>query len=128
MAKRKPRKTVKQDIRRSSSLKIPYDQDIPVLDFLKDYNIDTGGGLSECLNDLIYRIESGYFFLWEAIIRDEQGLPLTEKQQEALDEIISFSEDEDYPILYVDELPRPSEPWYEILSASLRISISEIEF
>ena len=95
--------------------KIPHKQDIPVYDFFEDHSLDTTLRLGQSLEDLIYCIKGGYFFLWEAIVCDEQGLPITEKQQEALDEIISFSEDEDEPILYINEFARPSEPWYEII-------------
>jgi len=68
------------------------------------------------LDDLLNCLQDGYFLRWEAVIRNEQGLPLTKKQQKAFDEIINFSdEDEDGPILHIDEIPRPSEPWYETL-------------
>ncbi len=60
-------------------------------------------------------MEEGYFLQWEAVVRYEQGLPLTKSQEKAFYKIISLSEDEDDPILYIDEMPRPSEPWYEIV-------------
>ncbi len=44
-------------------------------------------------------IKEGYFLRWEAVVRDEQGLPLSEKQQEALDGLLDFGDD-DTPILY----------------------------
>lgn len=95
--------------------KIPYNQDIPVYDFLEDHDLDTEWGFGECLDNLIFGIEGGNFLRWEAVVRNEQGLPLTKKQQEALDELISFSDDEDELILYIDEMARPSEPWYETI-------------
>ncbi len=93
---------------------IPYSQDIPVYNVLEYYDINTDDGLSECLHDLMHCMEDGYYLRWEAVVRNEQGSPLSEMQEEALDEIINFTdEDEDEPILYIDEIPRPNEPWYE---------------
>jgi hypothetical protein len=117
----KPKKSVKELIKKSSPSKISNKPDIPAIpvdDFLKDYNLNKTWDLAECIDNLMYRIKNGYFLQWEAVVRDEQGLPLSEKQQEALDDLLSFSEDEDeydedVPILYIDERPRPSEPWYE---------------
>ena len=53
---------------------------------------------------------------WEAVVCDELGLPLTARQEEALGDLLSFSDDSaDDRTLYIDEIPRPSEPWYEIV-------------
>ena len=38
-------------------------------------------------------------------------MTLNKEQQKTLDQLIGF---EDEPILYIDEIPRPSDPWYEI--------------
>ena len=65
--------------------------------------------------DFIHSIEDGYFLQWEAVVREEKGLPLSKKQQEALSQLISFEDEDDETILYIDEIPRPCEPWYEIL-------------
>ncbi|MBC8275535.1 MAG: hypothetical protein H8E40_11295, partial [Chloroflexi bacterium] len=70
-------------------------------------------GVGLCLEDLIHSMEGGEFLRWEAVVRDEQGLPLTAKQSEALDELLSFSDDDS--VHYIDGLPRPSESWYEIV-------------
>ncbi len=113
--KKKSNNIGKNDIMKTPFPKIPYNQDIPVYDFLKDHDLDTEWGLGECLDNLISSIEGGDFLRWEAVVRNEQGLPLTKKQQEALDEIISFSDDEDELILYIDEMARPCEPWYETI-------------
>ena len=67
------------------------------------------------LEDLIHSIEDGCFLQWEAVVRKEKALPLNKEQQEALDQLISFEDEDDAPILYIDEIPRPSEPWYEIM-------------
>ena len=126
MAKRKKQKTPKMTKKSSNPgtkkpreapiSKIPPYQDLPVYDYLKDYNLNTDWGVAACIDELIFSLEEGYFFRWEAVVCQEQGLTLTKKQQEALAELINFSDDEDELILYIDELPRPSEPWYEILN------------
>jgi hypothetical protein len=46
----------------------------------------------------------------------EQGLRLTRQQRAALNELFSFNDAEDDEILYINETPRPSEPWYSILN------------
>jgi len=91
------------------------ERDIPVYDYLEDCNFKSEDQLGECLDILIRDISRGYFFLWEAVVQAEQGESLTSKQEEALDELISFSDDYDDLILYIDGTPRPSEPWYEIV-------------
>jgi hypothetical protein len=88
--------------------------DVPTHDFFKDLNLDDQGELNEALEQLIFEIKSGYFLCWEAVVREEQGLPLSKTQKEALVNLISFHNENDERILYIDELPRPSEPWYEI--------------
>ncbi len=126
MAKRKKQKTPKmtkkssnpgtKELKEVPISKIPPPQDLPVYDYLKDYDLNTDWGVAVCLDDLIISLEEGYFFRWEAVVCQEQGLTLTKKQQEALAELINFSDDEDELILYINELPRPSQPWYEIIN------------
>ena len=109
--------------------KVPEKRDIPVDDFLASYNLDAEWGLGECLDHLMSSIKRKYFHRWEAVVLQEQGLPLTEDQQDLLDELITFYDEDDYededeekeaePILYIDEMPRPSEPWYETLNKVL---------
>lgn len=77
-------------------------------------DLDDPAYIDEALDNLIDDIRTGYFLQWEAVIRQERGLPLTMKQKKALSDLISFSDEEDERILYIDGMPRPSEPWYEI--------------
>jgi len=44
----------------------------------------------------------------------EQGLPLTKKQKKALDTLLYLGNEDKERILYINEIPRPKEPWYEI--------------
>jgi hypothetical protein len=50
------------------------------------------------------------------VVCEEQGLPLTAQQKKALGSLINFSENGDDQIHYLNEIPRPSEPWYIILN------------
>jgi len=126
MAKKQEKKPIKKKIKSPKIDKksivetvpplLPYSQDIPVYDVLEDYDINTDSGLSGCLYDLMHCMENRYYLTWEAVVRNELGLPLSQKQEEAFDELLNFTdEDEDEPILYIDEIPRPIEPWYETL-------------
>jgi hypothetical protein len=58
----------------------------------------------------VYWLESGRYATWEAAIREEQGLALTSAQSARLEHLMG---DDDQPMLWLDELGRPSEPWYE---------------
>ena len=65
---------------------------------------------------MLFSIEEGDFLRWEAVVCDELGLPLTARQEEALGDLLNFSDEADEDrILYINEIPRPSEPWYEIV-------------
>ena len=67
------------------------------------------------MNILIHDLESDYFLTWEAVVCEEEGFPLTKKQKKALRNLINFSDEwEDERILHINEIPRPSELWYEI--------------
>ena len=87
-------------------------KDVPVYSFTDGYDLNSIFVLGECVDDLIFSIEKGYFLTWEAVVRVEQNLPLSEKQEDALKDLLNFSDDESQ-ILYIDEIPRPAEPWYE---------------
>jgi len=89
--------------------------EIPTYDFLEDCGFYTSFDLSTCIDSLISCIEDGYFLRWEAVECSERNLPFTREQEEALDELISFSDEDDGPILYINGLARPNEPWYEML-------------
>ncbi len=93
-----------------------FSPEVPTYDFFEHRNPDDEGDLGEVLHDVVFWVEEGYFLRWEAIVCDELGLPLTARQAEALGELLSFSEDPaDDRILYIDEIPRPDVPWYEIV-------------
>ena len=72
--------------------------------------------MEEAVEDFIYKMEKDDFLAWEAVMAEEQGLPLTEKQEAALGELLDFSDGGDNRVLYIDEIPRPIEPWHVILN------------
>ncbi len=85
--------------------------EIPTTDFFEDYDLNEPSELSKAVNDFIFALKSDYFLRWEAIEKKEQELPLTEAQTEIL---AVFTEKVSEPIFYINDLARPSEPWYEI--------------
>lgn len=109
MAKRKRKKS-----KRAVQSRVHFDPSVPTYNYLEHIDLDDPGHIDEALDNLIHGIKTGYFLQWEAVVCQEQGLPLTKKQEKALASLISFSDVDDDRIWYIDELPRPTEPWYEI--------------
>ncbi len=86
----------------------------PEDDVLEGLDLDEQGDLMEAVHILEDMLERGTFLQWEAVVREERGLPLSEAQEHALEGLVDFSDDdEDEPILYIDDCARPTEPWYE---------------
>ena len=50
-----------------------------------------------------------------------EGLPLTAGQKKALSGLLNFNDEEDDEILYIDQIPRPCEPWHVILNKVVRL-------
>jgi hypothetical protein len=93
-----------------------FDPDIPTHDFLEEGPLDDTWNLQQAVENFVSWVEEGQFLTWEAVVCDEQGLPLTAGQKKASRSLLSFNDEEDDQILYIDEIPRPSEPWYVILN------------
>jgi hypothetical protein len=93
------------------------DPEVPTYDFFEHRNLSDHGQLERLLDDLIFELENEDFLRWEAVIRKEHDLALSKAHKEALSELLSFNDDEEdnERILYIDELPRPSLPWHEIV-------------
>ena len=91
-------------------------QSIPTEDYLSCCNLNEPWGIEEALDGFIYDIEQGYFLEWQAVVQQERGLPLTDEQKAALDELMDFNDDiDDNSILYINDRSRPSKQWYEIV-------------
>jgi hypothetical protein len=111
---RKRRRRRSQRSKRTAQNQVSLDANVPTQDFFEHINLDDPGDLDKALNNLVFDLKAGYFLQWEAVVRQEQGLRLTKAQNKALSSLISFSDEEDDRILYIDEIARPSERWYEI--------------
>ncbi|MCE9567739.1 MAG: hypothetical protein K8U57_37540 [Planctomycetes bacterium] len=93
-----------------------FDPNIPTSDFFEAGSLDDSGNLQEAVENFLFALEQGHFLTWEAVVCEEQGLPLTSLQQQALDSLLSSGDPDDDQVLYLDGLPRPSEPWHVILN------------
>lgn len=93
-----------------------FDPDIPTHDFLEDGPLDDTWNLQQAVENFVWWLEEDQLLTWEAVVCEEQGLPLTAAQQKALRSLLSFNDEGDDQILYIDEMPRPSEPWHVILN------------
>jgi hypothetical protein len=110
-----PRKTKKPPAR-PAQMRWLFDADIPTRDFFEQGSLHDAWNLQEAVENFVYELETGNFLTWEAVVCEEQGLPLTAEQKRALSGLISFNEAVDDQVLYLDEIPRPSKPWYVILN------------
>jgi hypothetical protein len=99
-----------------ASMRWEFDPDIPTHDFLEDGPPADTWKLQEAVENFVWWLETDQFLTWEAVVCQEQGLPLTAGQKKALGGLLSFNDEEDDQVLYIDETPRPSEPWHTILN------------
>ena len=98
----------------TTQLQWHFDSDLPVNDFFKKIDLNEPGDIDQAVNFLIDGIKSGYYLQWEAVMHQEQGLALAKKQNKSLGDLLNFGDEEEDRHLYIDEIPRPNEPWYEI--------------
>jgi hypothetical protein len=93
-----------------------FDPDVPTYDLFEHRSPDDPADRDEIIEEVIESLERGEFLVWEAVVSDELGLPLTARQEEVLGDLLNFGDETvEERILYIDEIPRPSEPWYEIV-------------
>ncbi len=98
-----------------------FDPDVPTSDFFDGIDLATEWGLQEAVENFLYEMEHHQFHAWEGVICEEQGLPATPEQAQARDALVSFgpADNEDPSleprVLYINEIARPAEPWYETL-------------
>jgi hypothetical protein len=90
--------------------------DIPTHDFFEERNLNELWDLQEAVDNFVSMINDGTFLTWEAVACEEQGIPLTPRLTKTLDGLLNFNDEEDDGILYIDEIPRPSEPWHVIVN------------
>ncbi len=87
-------------------------KNVPYSDFY-DEEIKSDFKLQEHLEDFVYSMETDYFRMWEAVEKEEDNKELSERERNILDGLISF-DDYDGPILYINEIARPTKSWYEV--------------
>ncbi len=113
-------KQMKQKKKPAARTKAPirweFDPDIPTLDFFEEGPLDKTWNLQEAVDRFVYWLEEDRFLIWEAVVCEEQGITLTPKQKKLLGSLLDFNDEGDDQILYIDEVPRPSEPWHIILN------------
>lgn len=106
----------KTRVAQPSRMNWTFDSTIPTDDFFGGQSLDNSGDLQETVENFVFKMEEGGFLAWEAVVCHEQGLPLTDQQEVVLDDLISFDDSDDDQILYINEIPRPSESWHVILN------------
>jgi hypothetical protein len=111
-----PGKKKKQPSPKPAPIRWEFGPDIPTHDFLEEGPLHDPWNLQQAVENFVSWVEEGQFLTWEAVVCQEQGLPLTAAQQKALAGLLNFNDEGDDEILYIDEIPRPSEPWYVILN------------
>ena len=110
------RKKKKQPAPKPAPMRWEFDPDVPTHDFFETGPLEDSWNLQQAVGDFVWWVEEGQFLAWEAVVCEEQGLPLTAGQRKAIGSLLSFNDGEDDEVLYIDEVPRPSEPWYVILN------------
>src|SRR5262249_16145107 len=106
------RKKKKPAAQKPVQMRWEFDPDIPTHDFLEEGPLDDTWNLQEAVENFVSWVEEGQFLTWEAVVCEEQGLPLTAGQKKALSSLLSFNDEDDDHTPYIDQVPRPSEPWY----------------
>jgi HEAT repeat protein len=93
-----------------------FEADVPTTDFFEARDLDQPEAVVEALEDFVWRMTEDQFRTWEAVIRQEQGLNNTLFLDELADDLLDFDTDHaDDRVLYINDIPRYSEPWYAIL-------------
>ncbi len=110
------KKKKKRAARQPAPLRWSFDSSIPTEDFFEGQPLTDIWNLQEAVDNFVYWLEEDRFLTWEAVACEEQGLPLTAQQEKLLNSLLHFGDAEDAQILYINELARPSEPWYVILN------------
>lgn len=96
-----------------SDLVWTFPPDVPTRDLLRTYDLSDMGCMGMLLDDLVWLLERKEFQTWEAVVRQEHGLPLSRMHSDLLVRLLDFSDEPGQSrILYIDSLPRPKEPWY----------------
>lgn len=113
---RKKKRPAQNSVPNPATLSWVFDASIPTESFFENRNLEGMWDRQEAVENFIYRLETGRFLMWEAVVCHERNLPLTARQMDAVADLVNFGDPDDDQIHYIDERPRPSEPWYVILN------------
>jgi hypothetical protein len=93
-----------------------FSPDVPTYNCFQHQDVRNEGDREWLVNDLIDALERGDFLRWEAVVCQELGLPLTERQRRAVADLLNFGDETDEDrVLYIDGIARPDRLWYEIV-------------
>lgn len=106
----------KPTARQAVQIRWKFDPDIPTYDYFESGSLDEMWNLQEAVYGFVVWLKEDHFLAWEAVVCDEQDIPLSAKQKKALASLLNFNDGEVDQILYIDGIARPSEPWHEILA------------
>lgn len=107
---------------RSARPRWVFDSDVPTHEYFSLDSLDEMWNLQEAVAGFVYELEQGRLQLWEAVACQEQGLPLTARQHAALNDLVSFGDDDEDEddgegcILQIDGIERPSVSWDVMLN------------
>jgi hypothetical protein len=101
---------------KAAQMRWTFGPDIPTHDFFESGSLDDMWNLQEAADSFVHWLEEDRFLIWEAVACEEQGIRLTPRQKKAFGGLLNFNDEEEDQILFIDEIPRPSEPWHVILN------------
>jgi hypothetical protein len=98
--------------KKNTPVHIPWEfpSHVPTSDFFEGRRPTDHGDLDYILDDFIDGMERKEFLAWEAVACEERGIHLSKPHKDVLANLYGGNDE----ILYIDESPRPSLPWYEI--------------
>lgn len=98
---------------------------VPTEDLFEGLHLDLSGraapdpfALQQAVETFVSALDDGTFLRWEAVVREEQGLPLSAAHEQALHDLGSLHDEDhedDEPVHWIDDCARPNEPWYATL-------------
>ena len=86
MSRKKSKK--QRPAQQPSVMRWEFDPSIPTDNFFDGGDLKQTWDLQEAVESFIYWLEENRFLTWEAVVCEEQGLPLTAKQKKALGSLL----------------------------------------
>lgn len=77
----------------SAEVRWSFPPDVPTRDLLRTYDLADHGSMEWLPDVFIHLLGRGEFWLWEAVVRREQGLPLTGAQRTLVGKLLDFNDD-----------------------------------